>query len=68
MGVLESFSLAGKVAVVGGAGLWRQIVAALAEAGAKTFIAARDLAKLEAVATEERARGFDVTARRSTCR
>lgn len=64
MGVLESFSLAGKVAVVtGGAGLYgRQIVAALAEAGAKTFIAARDVAKLEAVAAEERARGFDVTA------
>jgi NAD(P)-dependent dehydrogenase (short-subunit alcohol dehydrogenase family) len=64
MDVLESFSLAGKVAVVtGGAGLYgRQIVAALAEAGATTFIAARDLAKLEAVATEERGRGNDVTA------
>jgi NAD(P)-dependent dehydrogenase (short-subunit alcohol dehydrogenase family) len=64
MDVLQSFSLAGKVAVVtGGAGLYgRQIVAALAEAGAKTFIAARDLAKLEAVAAEERARGNDVTA------
>ncbi len=64
MTVLESFSLNGKVAVVtGGAGLYgRQIVAALAEAGAKTFIAARDVAKLEAVAAEERARGYDVTA------
>src|SRR5690349_7190213 len=64
MQVLESFSLKGKVAVVtGGAGLYgRQIVAALAEAGAQTFIAARDLAKLELVAAEERARGFDVTA------
>jgi NAD(P)-dependent dehydrogenase (short-subunit alcohol dehydrogenase family) len=63
MNVLESFSLAGKVAVVtGGAGLYgRQIVAALAEAGAKTFIAARDLAKLEAVAKEETDRGNDVT-------
>jgi NAD(P)-dependent dehydrogenase (short-subunit alcohol dehydrogenase family) len=64
MGVLESFSLAGKVALVtGGAGLYgRQIVAALAEAGAKTFIAARDVARLEAVAVEERGRGFDVAA------
>ena len=64
MGVLESFSLKGKVALVtGGAGLYgRQIVAALAEAGARTFIAARDVAKLEAVAAEERGRGYDVTA------
>ena len=64
MGVMESFSLVGKVALVtGGAGLYgRQIVAALAEAGARTFIAARDVAKLEAVAAEERSRGFDVTA------
>jgi NAD(P)-dependent dehydrogenase (short-subunit alcohol dehydrogenase family) len=64
MDVLQSFSLKGKVAVVtGGAGLYgRQIVTALAEAGAKTFIAARDTVKLEAVAAEERARGNDVTA------
>lgn len=64
MDVLQSFSLKGKVALVtGGAGLYgRQIVAALAEAGATTFIAARDVAKLEAVAEEERTRGHDVTA------
>ena len=57
MSVLDTFSLKGKVAVVtGGAGLYgRQIVAALAQAGATTFIAARDQSKLEAVAAEERA-------------
>ncbi len=64
MTVLDSFRLDGKIALVtGGAGLYgRQIVAALAEAGAKTFIAARDVQKLEAVAAEERAQGRDVTA------
>ncbi|EAR52723.1 Short-chain dehydrogenase/reductase SDR [Oceanicola granulosus HTCC2516] len=60
--VMECLSLAGKVALVtGGAGLYgRQIVAALAEAGARTYIASRGLAALEAVADEERARGHDV--------
>ena len=59
MTVLESFSLKGKVALVtGGAGLYgRQIVAALAEAGAETYIASRDKEKLEVVAKEERDRG-----------
>lgn len=62
--VLDTFSLTGKVAVLtGGAGKYgRQIVAALAEAGAKTYIASRGIEALEKVAQAERNRGFDVTA------
>jgi NAD(P)-dependent dehydrogenase (short-subunit alcohol dehydrogenase family) len=64
MGILEQFSLEGKVALVtGGAGLYgRQIVKALAEAGAATYAASRNIDALETVAAEERAAGFDVTA------
>jgi len=64
MDVLKSFSLQGKVALVtGGAGLYgRQIVEALAEAGAITFMASRNLAKLEEYAVELRERKLDVTA------
>lgn len=64
MSVLETFSLKGKVALVtGGAGLYgRQIVEALAEAGAKTFIASRGVEQLETVALNQRDRGYDVTA------
>ncbi|UCH36040.1 MAG: SDR family oxidoreductase [Armatimonadota bacterium] len=64
MGILERFSLDGRVALVtGGAGLYgRQIVAALAEAGARTFVASRNLAALETLAAEHRAAGRDVTA------
>ncbi|MDO9542161.1 MAG: SDR family oxidoreductase [Kiritimatiellia bacterium] len=64
MKVLESFSLKGKVALItGGAGLYgRQIVEALAEAGAKTYTASRNVAALEKVAEIHRKRGEDVTA------
>ena len=55
MGVLDNFSLKSTVAAVtGGAGLYgRQIVAALAEAGAKTFVASRNLEALEKLAREK---------------
>ena len=64
MNVMTSLSLQGKTALLtGGAGLYgRQIVTALAEAGAETYIASRNLPELEKVAAEERLRGFDVTA------
>ena len=64
-GVLDMFSLAGKTAVVsGGAGLFgRQIVEALAEAGARTIIASRDVAKLESFAGELRGRRLKIESR-----
>ena len=64
MNVLNSFSLKGKVALVtGGAGLYgRQIVAALAEGEAETYIASRGVKALEKVAQEERDAGNNVTA------
>ena len=66
MKILDRFRLEGKVAVVtGGAGLYgRQIVRALAEAGAETVVASRNLAALEALAGEWRNEGLSVTALR----
>ena len=64
MPILDSFSLAGKVALLtGGAGLYgRQIVRGLAEAGACTYIASRHIDALEHVAALHRAEGHDVRA------
>lgn len=66
MAILDSFSLAGKTALLtGGAGVYgRQLVRGLAEAGARTYIAARNLDALEAVAAEHRSLGHDVRALR----
>ncbi len=62
--ILDSFRLTGKTAVVsGGAGLYgRQIAEALAEAGARTFMASRNQEKLRAQAAGFRRAGLDVTA------
>jgi len=64
MHVNKLFSLEGKVALLsGGAGKYgRQIVAALAEAGADTYIASRNVAALEEVAREHQEKGEKVTA------
>lgn len=61
----EVFSLKDRTAVItGGAGLYgRQIAEALAEAGARTIMASRDVAALDAQAETFRGRGLDVLAR-----
>jgi NAD(P)-dependent dehydrogenase (short-subunit alcohol dehydrogenase family) len=64
MGTRNAFSLDGKVALVtGGAGRFgRQIVRALAEAGAQVVTASRDVARLDAYAAELRAADLRVSA------
>jgi NAD(P)-dependent dehydrogenase (short-subunit alcohol dehydrogenase family) len=64
MPILDRFSLKGKVALItGGAGLYgRQIAEGVAEAGATTFIASRNIEALEQFAAEHRARFYDLVA------
>jgi len=64
MAVLDTFSLKGKVALAtGGAGMYgRQIVTALAEAGAVTWTASRNLPALERFVASLRSRGLEAYA------
>jgi len=64
MAILDQFSLNKKTALLtGGAGLFgKHITAALAEAGANTFIASRNVEALEQVAMKHRDNGHQVTA------
>ncbi|OGV49645.1 MAG: hypothetical protein A2X49_03465 [Lentisphaerae bacterium GWF2_52_8] len=64
MSVLDNFSLKGKVALLtGGAGLYgQQILKALAEAGATSYIASRNVKALEELAAGYCAQGLDVRA------
>ena len=66
MKVIDTFSLKDKVGLItGGAGLYgRQVVAALAEAGAETYVASRNLEALEEVASIHRNNGYNVSALR----
>jgi len=62
--VMDLFSLKGKTAIVtGGSGLYgRQLVQALAQAGAKVYTASRNLESNEAYAAKMREAGLDVYA------
>lgn len=62
MNILEKFSLKGKVAVVtGGAGKYgKQIVRALVQAGATTYIASRNVDKLKVFANQLEKEGYAV--------
>lgn len=64
MNIMDWLSLKGKVALMtGGAGLYgRQIASALAQAGARTYIASRNVDELEKVASKLREEGYDVFA------
>jgi len=64
MSIMDMFGLKGKVAVVtGGSGLYgRQIVEALAEAGAKVYTASRNLESNEEYASKMREAGLEVYA------
>jgi len=63
MNTCELFSLKGKVALVTGATgyLGKQIVLALAEAGAEVIVQGRDKSKIEMFVLELRAQGFDAS-------
>ena len=65
MGVLETFSLAGKVALVtgGSRGIGRAIAQALGEAGARVALTARTQEAADASAAELRALGSTLLAR-----
>lgn len=64
MGILDSFSLSGKVAVVtGGAGLYgKQIGMALSQAGAVTYVSSRNPDNLGAIEADYRRQGCEVRA------
>jgi NAD(P)-dependent dehydrogenase (short-subunit alcohol dehydrogenase family) len=66
MSILDSFSLAGKTALItGGAGIvGKQIVRALAEAGAHTFVASRNVAALEDLADDFAKEGLTIHPRK----
>ncbi len=61
--VLDQFKLNGKTALItGGAGLYgQQITEALAQAGARTYMASRNLPQIQKLAEQYQQRGLDVT-------